>query len=102
VPLHARELGARMKARGWRHPRSTVARPEQVMHQLAARLPRHPKVFRRVAPQTFALARWGETDPSARRRPRTGLFLGPGTTIARATEDADEPLSDREASWRSS
>src|SRR6266511_3809021 len=38
VPLHARELGTRIKAGGWTHPRSRVARPEQIVFQLAARL----------------------------------------------------------------
>jgi hypothetical protein len=58
VPLHARDLGARIKARGWHHPRSKVAKPHQIMHQLAARLPRFPEVFQRVAPQTFGLTSW--------------------------------------------
>jgi hypothetical protein len=53
-PMHARELGARIKARGWRHPRSRAARPDQIIFQLAARLPRQPN-FERVAPNTFAL-----------------------------------------------
>jgi hypothetical protein len=104
TPLHARELGARIKAGGWRHPRSKVARPEQIVHQLAARLPRHPQMFRRVAPQTFALAKWGDDGFPARPgiRPRLSLFDGPGEAIAAKIGDSDEHLSGRGASWRSS
>src|SRR5213080_938296 len=58
VPLHAREIGARMKARGWRHPRSQNPRHDQIVFQIAARLPRHPDRFRRVGPNTFALVKW--------------------------------------------
>jgi hypothetical protein len=99
VPLHARELGARIKAGGWRH-RSASTRPEQIVHQLAARLPRSPDVFRRVSPNTFGLAMWQHTPPKARRRPRLGLFKGPGGGIARQT---GEQSSEAAASspWRS-
>lgn len=97
-PLHARELGARIKARGWRHRRSTSARPDQIVFQLAARLPRFPETFRRVAPNTFALVDFQAQ--TVRRKPRTGLFSGPGTGIAESTTDSEEPM---EASdWRSS
>src|SRR5438876_11692649 len=41
-PLHAREIGARIKAGGWHHPRSKHPRSDQIVFQLAARLPRHP------------------------------------------------------------
>jgi hypothetical protein len=82
VALHARELGARIKAGGWRH-RSASTRPGQIVHQLAARLPRSPDVFRRVSPNTFGLALWEDTPPKPKRRPRLGLFKGPGAGIAR-------------------
>lgn len=59
-PLHAKELGSRIKARGWRHPRGEPSRPDQIVYQLAARLPRHPDRFKRVAPNTFALKKWGD------------------------------------------
>jgi hypothetical protein len=111
VPLHARELGARIKARGWRHPRSKVARPDQIVYQLAARLPRDP-AFRRVAPNTFALAEWdegsengdaGEGRPVRRRpRPRVGLFHGGGRVTGRLIAESDEPFASKEPGWRSS
>jgi hypothetical protein len=95
LPLHAREIGARMKARGWRHPRSPRARPEQIVYQLAARLPRLPDTFRRVAPNTFALV---DAPQPKRPRPRTGLFSGPA--ISELIGESEEPM---EASdWRSS
>jgi len=62
-PLHANELGRRIKARGWSHPRSKVAHENQIYHQLAARLPAFPDIFRKVAPATWALVEWiGQTD----------------------------------------
>jgi hypothetical protein len=102
-PLHAKELGARIKARGWTHPRSKAARPEQILFQLAARLPRDPR-FRRVAPNTFGLAEWvdGMGPSGERRRPRLGLFSGPGTDVARRLGDTDEHLTGEETHWRSS
>jgi len=103
VPLHVRELGARIKARGWRHPRSRNARPDQIFFQLAARLPRHPDRFRRVSPNTFALVGWDEGGAAAKRpRPKTGLFSGPGTAIAETTADTDEPFTAEASGWRSS
>ena len=74
TPLHAREIGQRIKAGGWTHKRSANPRPDQIVYQLAARLPRHPDVFVRVAPNTFALVEWDV--PSRRPRPRVGLFGG--------------------------
>jgi hypothetical protein len=102
VPLHARELGARIKAGGWRHPRSARARSDQIVYQLAARLPRHPQTFRRIGPNTFGLVVWGSEGPPKRQRPRTGVFTGPGGAIARRIGESDEPVSEREAAWRSS
>jgi HB1, ASXL, restriction endonuclease HTH domain len=103
LPLHVRELGARIKAGGWRHPRSTTANPQQILFQLAARLPRYPKTFRRVAPNTFALTRWETEGSSAKRRPpKTGLFLGPGSAIGRAIGESKEPISGEGSTWRSS
>src|SRR6266536_2936363 len=58
TPLHVKALGSRLKARGWRHPRSSNAHPERINFQLAARLPKHPDRFRRVAPNTFGLVKW--------------------------------------------
>jgi hypothetical protein len=102
TPLHARELGARMKARGWRHPRSTVARPEQIVHQIAARLPKHPETFRRIAPQTFALTKWGDRRfAPSKRKPRLALFSGPGDPIGRTAGTSDEPITSEGTSWRS-
>lgn len=73
-PMHVRELGTTIKARGWRHPRSTNARPDQIEFQLAARLPRYPDVFKRVAPNTFGLVKWGDSPPRAERpKPRLGI-----------------------------
>src|SRR6266508_6618209 len=102
VPLHVRELGARIKARGWRHPRSKNARPDQILYQLAARLPRHPDRFRRVSPNTFGMSNWEERQgrPSA-HPPRTSLFHG-GGRIGALIAESDEPVTDEEAVWRSS
>jgi hypothetical protein len=94
-PLHARELGARIKARGWRHPRSQSPRPDQIVFQLAARLPKHPDVFRRVAPNTFALASWDESPPRPARKPRLGIFRGPGLPISEEIGERPEaPFED--------
>ena len=103
VPLHVRELGARIKARGWRHPRSKNARPDQILYQLAARLPRHPDRFRRVSPNTFGLSNWegGQGRRSSAPAPRTSLFHGGGRIGARIAE-SDEPVTNEEAEWRSS
>jgi len=102
VPLHVGELGKRIKAAGWRHRRSKAARPDQINYQLAARLPRHPDRFKRVAPNTFALARWNEASArSGRAKPRLGLFKGPGGRMAASLgERAEEPVADEP--WRSS
>ncbi|HZJ52189.1 MAG TPA: winged helix-turn-helix domain-containing protein [Actinomycetota bacterium] len=72
-PLHARELGRRIKAGGWTHPRAQNAKPDLIEYQLAARLPRHPDRFRRVAPNTFALSKWDAAAPS-RPKPTMPLF----------------------------
>lgn len=71
-PLRARELGKRIKAGGWTHPRSQNAKPDLIDYQLAAQLPRHPDRFRRVAPNTFALSKW---DAAARSRPKPTMPL---------------------------
>ena len=103
VPLHVRDLGARIKARGWRHPRSSHARPQLIQFQLAARLPRYPDRFRRVAPNTFGLAKWEHQAPAPKgRRPRTALFRGPGSGVARQIGDSAEQVTSESASWRSS
>ena len=73
-PMHVSELGDVIKVRGWRHPRSTNARPDQIQYQLAARLPQHPEVFKKFAPNTFGLAKWGDSPPRTERpRPRLGI-----------------------------
>jgi hypothetical protein len=101
VPLHVRELGKRIKAGGWRHPRSTRPRPDQIHYQLAARLPRHPQ-FRRVAPNTFGLSRWNDQEMRVgARRPTTGVFGGHGRVTGRTIgESPNEPIEGK--SWRSS
>ena len=100
VPLHVRELGKRIKARGWVHKRSANPSSDQIEYQLAARLPRHPDRFKRVAPNTFALAEWSDVArPNV--QPHFGVFRGPGGRIAaHIGESPDEPL--KAAAWRSS
>lgn len=76
-PMHVRDLGVRIKAGGWRHPRSTNARPDQIEYQLAARLPRHPETFKKFAPNTFGLAAWGDSPPRREApKPRLGIPSG--------------------------
>ena len=99
MPLHARDLGARIKAAGWRHPRSKVAKPHQIAHSLAAVLPKKPR-FRRVAPQTFGLAKWDEEGLSPAARPTLGLFRGGGEPTGRRSADSVGAVEDAE--WRSS
>lgn len=89
-PLHVKDLGARIKARGWRH-RSMTTAADQIYHQLAARLPRHPE-FQRVGPNTFALTEWGGRPPRKRPRPRLPLFDGPGN-LSELSIDSDEPIT---------
>jgi hypothetical protein len=73
-PMHVRELGVRIKAGGWRHPRAAHPRPDQIEYQLAARLPRHPETFKKFGPNTFGLTAWGDTPPLPERpKPRLGL-----------------------------
>lgn len=98
TPLHVTELGRRIKAGGWRHPRAKP-RPDQINYQLAARLPRYPE-FVRTAPNTFGLARWRSDPPKPAARPSLGLFSGPGGAIGRSIgEAADQAASSGE--WRS-
>lgn len=94
TPLHVKELGRRIKAGGWRHPRSRAARPDQINYQLAARLPRQPERFKRVAPNTFALIGWDRApERSQRRFPRMGVFKGGGEAIGRLSgEHPEAPL----------
>jgi hypothetical protein len=65
-PLHARELAVRIKLGGWTHPRSASARPDQIVYQLAARLPKYPETFERVSPNTFGLRAWTDPDVPGR------------------------------------
>jgi hypothetical protein len=98
VPLHVSEIGKRMKARGWKHPRANP-RPDQINHQLAARLPRY-KRFVRTRANTFGLAIWRSAPPKPSARPSVGIFSGPGAPVAEAIgDDADEAAS--AGAWRS-
>jgi hypothetical protein len=99
VPLHVRELGKRIKAGGWTHKRSANPRPDQIHYQLAARLPRHPETFVRVAPNTFALKDWGSS--AKRPRPRLGLFRGGNKLTARDIGERPD-LAATSSEWRSS
>jgi hypothetical protein len=96
-PLHAKEIGVRMKAAGWRHPRATNPRSDQIEHSLAAQLPKYP-TFKRVKPQTFALAEWEETKEAP--RPLIGIFDGPGGPVGRGISDAEKAAG--VSAWRSS
>jgi hypothetical protein len=99
-PLHGRELGARIKAAGWRHPRTKVARPDQIVFQLAARLPKDER-FVRVAPNTFGLREWS-TGGEHRERPRLRTFKGPAGAVAASTLERDDEIHVSERStWRS-
>ncbi len=102
TPLHVRDLGARIKSAGWRHPRSRHAREDQIEYQLAARLPRHPHVFRKVAPNTFGLVEWAETSVSPQRKPRLGIAAGKGPPVARRIGDEPEMIFEKRRKWRSS
>ncbi|MBA3291164.1 MAG: winged helix-turn-helix domain-containing protein [Actinobacteria bacterium] len=98
IPLHVKELGRRIKAGGWAHPRARRARPDQINFQLAARLPRHPERFVRVAPNTFGLLQGASASECP--RPRLALFKGPRDGVARRIGDlADEAAA---SPWRSS
>jgi hypothetical protein len=99
VPLHVRELGKRIKAGGWKHRRSRNPRPDQIQFQLAARLPRHPDTFLRVAPNTFGLAEWGRRS-TERRKPRLPLFAGEGKPTGREIGELEDAAAG--GPWRSS
>jgi len=101
-PLHVRDLGARIKAGGWRHPRATRPNPDQIEFQLAARLPRHPHTFRRVAPNTFGLVERDDTAPRARATPRFARVRGRGPTLARTIGEEPDLIHGEEPRWRSS
>jgi hypothetical protein len=97
-PMHVRDLGTRIKARGWRHPRARSAPFDHLLHQLSARLPRHPE-FVRIRPNTFALKAWGgDLSGRTRPRPRAGLFEGDGFPWARwIGEHPDAIFEDEDA-----
>lgn len=99
VPLHVRELGKRIKGGGWTHPRSNNPRADQILYQLAARLPRHPEHFVRVAPNTFALTSWKQ-EGKPRARPRLGLFRSREPAASTSHEDESVPALDDP--WHSS
>jgi hypothetical protein len=102
IPLHVKELGRRIKGGGWRHPRGEPSRPDQLLYQLAARLPRHADKFRRVAPNTYGLVKCGEKGTAKPpSRPRVGLFASEGAITGRqAGQQQDEVAQGDE--WRSS
>jgi hypothetical protein len=102
IPLHVQQLGERMKSGGWTHPRARNAPRNRIFFQLAATLPQYPDRFRRVRPNTFALAHWDDEGHAEQPRPRIGLFAGPGGTIGRSTAKSEEPVAAEDASWRSS
>jgi HB1, ASXL, restriction endonuclease HTH domain len=102
TPLHATELGRRITSRGWHHKRSPHPRADQIVSQLAARLPRHPDVFRRVAPNTFALTEWDVAGDPAAANPRLGTFHGPGDAIGRWAGDDHHAAAAAGQPWRSS
>lgn len=102
APLHVRDLGARIKAGGWRHPRASRPQPDQIEFQLAARLPRYPAWFRRVAPNTFGLAEWGEASAPRRARPRLNAVRGRGPKLARRIGDDPALIHGEQPRWRSS
>lgn len=98
-PMHVRELGKRIKDGGWDHPRSRNPRPDQINYQLAARLPRdRASRFRRVAPNTFILARW-DHETRARPKPTFGLFASKNGPSARETGDRSDEVAG--TPWRS-
>ncbi|MHB8511604.1 MAG: hypothetical protein ACYDCC_05440 [Actinomycetota bacterium] len=100
LPLHVRDLGARIKAHGWRHPRTTRARSDLIEFQLAARLPRYPNVFRRVAPNTFGLIGWPEP-PKDRPKPRLGTERGHGPPLSERIGDEPEMIFEEpRGPWR--
>jgi hypothetical protein len=100
TPLHVSELGRRIKAGGWKHKRSPNPRRDQINYQLAARLPRYPETFVRLAPNTFGLVSWGAT-PAARPTARLGLFDGGGKVTGRAIGDHPDAAGGA-GEWRSS
>ncbi len=102
-PMHVRDLGVRIKAGGWRHPRTKRARPDQIEFQLAARLPQHPEVFKKFAPNTFGLTAWGNKPPKKHRpKPLIGVFRGSGRFPPARDVDAElEGYFEDEANrWR--
>lgn len=102
-PMHVRDLGVRIKAAGWRHPRSTRARPDQIEFQLAARLAKHPEIFRKFAPNTFGLTVWGDAPPKkGRPRPHVGLFRSPAGSppASRIDEELDRYFDEEPNRWR--
>jgi len=103
-PMHVGELAVGVKARGWRNPRGRNADAKQLAQQLAARLPRYPETFRRVAPNTFALTEWGDNPPRKERpKPLIGIFASDGSLPARDSEEELEHYFDDERNqWRSS
>lgn len=102
-PMHVRDLAVRVKTGLWHNPRGKDANAKQLALQLAARLPRHPEIFRRVAPNTFALAGWGDNPPRKERpKPLIGIFASDGTHAARdIDEELETILEDERNQWRS-
>ncbi|MEX2394500.1 MAG: winged helix-turn-helix domain-containing protein [Actinomycetota bacterium] len=100
TPLGLHELSRRIRARGWQHPRSTRALPEQLYHQLSAQLPKKTDTFERVSRGTFGLRGWN--DPNVERpKPRLGVFSAPGQLSAREISEREDELYEPPP-WRSS
>ncbi|MGI8708537.1 MAG: HTH domain-containing protein [Actinomycetota bacterium] len=99
VPLHVRELGRRIRDGGWGHPRKPQAGPDRIIYQLAARLPRHPDRFQRVAPNTFALTNWDLNEGPDRPRPRLATFRSTGKVTGRTIDERWEEAAGGEP-WR--
>lgn len=85
--MHARTLAIRLYIRGWRPRRTPDAKPRRIADQIAARLPRHPETFVRVAPNTFWLV---GVEARPRPRPTLPLFSGPGDLDAKALTESDD------------
>lgn len=102
-PMHASDLAVRIKVGGWRSPRRKSATPAQLVAQLAARLPRYPETFRRVAPNTFALTEWGDNPPRAERpKPLIGVIKSDGSLpAADIDEELEHVYEDERNQWRS-
>jgi hypothetical protein len=101
--MHASDLAVRIKLDGWRNPRTKGGTSARLVAQLAARLPRYPETFRRVAPNTFALSEWGDNPPRAGRpKPLIGVMRSDGSLpAADLDEELEHVYDDERNQWRS-